>query len=162
MLRKIVNPLCNVYTIKMLRYAPLLTYLLWARTIKQSSSLNPVIQLSFWIAPIPKGWDTCQPEAAIFPNVQKDYQPIVQWLSNESAQICTIIDNIFCGLEPWSSVCPLKGWFLDDHWTKQMAGLEVRSSTIFDASSLRMQPIVQWLGNESAQICTIIDLSFAD
>ena len=46
-----------------------------------------------------KRCDICLPEAAIFPNGQKDYLSIVQWLSTESAQICTIIDLCFAGAD---------------------------------------------------------------
>ena len=51
-------------------------------------------------------------------------------------------------LSPWFLVCPLKNWFLDDDWTKQMAELKIQLSNILDSSSLRMSThspaVMQW------------------
>ena len=143
MLRKIVNPLGNVYTIKVLRYGPSLAYLLQARTIKQCSSLNPVIQLSFRIAPIPKGVTFVYQRWPYFQMVGKIINPLssgylLKVLRYAPSLTYVLRARTMKQLPPWFLVSPLKSWLLDDDWTKQMAGSEVLSSTIFDPSSVRM------------------------
>ena len=147
---------------KVLRYAPSSNYLLQAWTMKQ---LSPRFLVWF----LDHDWTKQMAQLKIQLSTILDSSSLRMWTYCALVMQWNCSDHwlIFCGLEPWSSYLsgPWSVHWRSYFWTmtgpSKLPDLRSGRPLYWILLHLKCQPIVQWLCNESAQICTIIDLSFA-
>ena len=132
---KNVNPMCNGYAMKVLRYAPSSTYLLRARTRSFDDD---------WTKQI--AWPEVRSSTLLNYSPARSYaMKVLRYASSSTYPLRT---RTMKQLSIWPLICPLKCCFFGEDQAKSLAGPEVRSSTLLNSSSVRMSThctmVMQW------------------